>query len=229
MSANSRRHSWMKWRLVVSESVALAAMSLAARRVLDRLTTEYLRTGAKDNARLRVSYAQLAKAAGVHEMKIMGVLAELVALGFLVIAHGHRPKGAPRISPNFYRLTFLPDWMGNPSSDEWRRFEPPADTNEQAWEAALKRAKRIAREARKNGFQIGVHGRHARHLESLGFFDLVNSTTRSAHNSTSRTVPYREEGFQEREKMEGEGFPRGRADFANGRRANVLRAQDRLP
>ena len=104
-------------------SVSMAALSLAASRVLFRLITEHLTNAGKENGKLAVSYRQLATYAGVHEKQIASALAELVDLGLVVVVQGRRPKGATKTPPNFYRLTFLPDHEGGWPSDEWRRFE----------------------------------------------------------------------------------------------------------
>jgi hypothetical protein len=127
-------------------SVSMAALSLAASRVLFRLITEHLTNAGKENGKLAVSYRQLATYAGVHEKQIASALAELVDLGLVVVVQGRRPKGATKTPPNFYRLTFLPDHEGGWPSDEWRRFE---SSDPKAWAVALARAKDIARAARK--------------------------------------------------------------------------------
>jgi len=52
--------------LELVENVALAALSLAATRVLFRLIAEHLRNAGKENGKLAVSYTQLAAHARVH-------------------------------------------------------------------------------------------------------------------------------------------------------------------
>jgi len=140
---------YFQFPLELIGSVALAALSLGARRVLDRLIIEHLGNAGKHNGKLAVSYVQLAAHAGVQKKEIAAALAELVDLGLIVIAHGRRPKGVAKTRPNFYRLTFLPDHEGVWPSEEWRRFEPSEGAGPIAWRAALVRAKDIAHAARK--------------------------------------------------------------------------------
>ncbi|MGO9430253.1 hypothetical protein [Rhodoblastus sp.] len=97
---------YVQFPLELVESVALAALSLAASRVLFRLIAEHLRNAGKENGKLAVPYRQLATYAGVHQKEIAAALAELVDLGLLVIVQGRRPKGAAMARPNLYRLTF---------------------------------------------------------------------------------------------------------------------------
>jgi len=149
---------YFQFPLELIGSVALAALSLGARRVLDRLIIEQLSTWGtlgSTNGKLAVSYIQLAAHTGVRKQEIASALAELVDLGLIVIAHGRRPKGAAKTRPNFYRLTFLPDHEGVWPSEEWRRFEPSEGAGPIAWQAALARAKDIARAAHKRRLRTG--------------------------------------------------------------------------
>jgi hypothetical protein len=68
--------------------VVLNALSITARRVLDRLIAEHLKHGGRDNGRLHVSYRQLAQWTRANDGNIPPALAELVDLGLLVITHG---------------------------------------------------------------------------------------------------------------------------------------------
>jgi len=144
---------YFQFPLELIGSVAVAALSLRARRVLDRLIIEHLENAGKHNGKLAVSYTQLAFHAGVHEKEIASGLAELVDLGLIVVAHGERPRGAAVTRPNFYRLTFLPDHEGVFPSEEWRRFEPSEGAGLIAWRTALARAKDVSHAARKRRFR----------------------------------------------------------------------------
>jgi hypothetical protein len=104
--------------------VVLNALSIMARRVLDRLIAEHLKHGGRDNGRLHVSYRQLAQWTRANDGNIPPALAELVDLGLLVITHGERVAGSSKVAPNVYRLTFFPDHEDAASTDEWRRWEP---------------------------------------------------------------------------------------------------------
>jgi len=146
---------YFQFPLELIGSVAMAALSLGARRVLDRLIIEHLGNAGRHNGKLAVSYSQLETHARVHRKEVAAALAELVDVGLIVIVHGRRPKGSAKTRPNFYRLTFLPDHEGIWPSEEWRRFEPSEGAGPEAWRAALTRAKDIAHAARKRRLRTG--------------------------------------------------------------------------
>jgi hypothetical protein len=146
---------YFQFPLELIGSVALAALSLRARRVLDRLVIEHLENAGKHNGKLAVSYSQLSAHAGVNQREVASGLAELVDLGLLVVSHGRRPKGAAVTRPNFYRLTFLPDHEGVFPSEEWRRFEPSEGAGPISWRVALARAKDVSHAARKRRLKGG--------------------------------------------------------------------------
>jgi hypothetical protein len=86
------------------ESVALAAVSLAARRILNRLIAEHLTHYGKANGRLAASYERFAAHAGVDKSDVSSALAELVDVGLIFIQHGLWSTSTKRF-PNRYRLT----------------------------------------------------------------------------------------------------------------------------
>jgi hypothetical protein len=129
--------------------VVLNALSIMARRVLDRLIAEHLKHGGRDNGRLHVSYRQLAQWTRANDGNIPPALAELVDLGLLVITHGERVAGSSKVAPNVYRLTFFPDHEDAASTDEWRRWEPSRGAPPAAWDAAASRAREAVKAARK--------------------------------------------------------------------------------
>jgi hypothetical protein len=129
--------------------VVLSALSITARRVLDRLIAEHLKHGGRENGRLHVSYRQLAQWTRANDGNIPPALAELVDLGLLVITHGERVAGSSKVAPNVYRLTFFPDHEDAASTDEWRRWEPSRGAPPAAWDAAASRAREAVKAARK--------------------------------------------------------------------------------
>ncbi len=128
--------------------VAMNALSLTARRALDRLIAEHLTHGGRENGRLRVSYRQLAEWTHANEGNISSALAELVDLGLVVIMKGERVAGSMTRPANVYRLTFVPDHEGSAPTDEWRRWEPSDKTDPVAWRAASARTRRAVQNAR---------------------------------------------------------------------------------
>jgi hypothetical protein len=135
--------------------VVLNALTITARRVLDRLIAEHLTHRGKENGRLSVSYLQLAKWTRANDGNIAPALAELVDLGLLVIDHGERVAGSRKVEPNAYRLTFFPDHEGAAPTDEWRRWEPSKGAPPAARDAAASRAREAIKAAR-NRYATGV-------------------------------------------------------------------------
>jgi hypothetical protein len=78
-------------RIDMMESAAFRALSLSARRVLDRLEIELAHHGGKDNGRLPVTFDDFV-AYGLHRHAIGPAIREAVALGFVEINHG-RARG----------------------------------------------------------------------------------------------------------------------------------------
>ena len=204
------------------ESAALAALSLASRRILDRLTAEHLTHFGKANGQLMVSYVQLAAHSGVDKSDVSSALAELVDLGFVVIEHGQWSSSTKRF-PNRYRLTFLPA-EGAAPTHEWKRFEPSEGTGFAAWVAALKRAREIARAARRRGFRseaeaksvsTAVEAKLARIGRKAG--KPGNEMTRAAlveHTARAELAPGKRKfrGASRAPMPEGEPHPRNAPD-----------------
>jgi hypothetical protein len=128
--------------IAMLESPAWAALSLAGRRVLDRVEIELARHAGKDNGRLPVTYRDF-QVYGIDRHSIRPALRELEHLGFIEITeHGVAGMGEAR-KPNLFRLTYR-DTAGKPATDEWTAI------------ANAKQAKRIARAA-KNKKSVRQH------------------------------------------------------------------------
>jgi len=205
---------YFQFPLELIGSVALAALSLGARRVLDRLIIEHLGNAGKHNGKLAVSYVQLAAHAGVQKKEIAAALAELVDLGLIVIAHGRRPKGVAKTRPNFYRLTFLPDHEGVWPSEEWRRFEPSEGAGPIAWRAALVRAKDIAHAARKR---------------RVGGKRPFRSDEEADEAIKPAQIMLKRLGKDKRIGHPGNKQTRAALNEVNGRRSHFLRGMDHTP
>jgi hypothetical protein len=121
--------------IAMLESPALGAVSLAGRRVLDRIEIELARHGGKDNGRLPVTWRDFERF-GIDRGAIGPALRELQHLGLIEITERGVAGNAGYRSPNLFRLTYR-DAAGAPATDDWTRITSSGQ------------AKRIARAARK--------------------------------------------------------------------------------
>jgi hypothetical protein len=113
------------------ESPAFCALSLSARRVLDRLEIELASHGGRDNGQLPLTYAQL-EAYGLHKDAIAPAIRECVALGFVeVTQRGRASSTAEYRHPSKYRLTYRPTEHGV-VSHEWRRIKSEEEAETRA-------------------------------------------------------------------------------------------------
>lgn len=109
-------------------SPAWCALSLSARRVLDRIEIELADHGGTDNGRLPVTYDDFHRY-GIHRHAIGPAIREAVALGFLDITEAGRAGNAEFRKPNLFRLTYK-HTKNCPATEEWQRIK----TAEQAEE-----------------------------------------------------------------------------------------------
>lgn len=123
-------------------SPAYRALSLNARKALDRLMTEHAAHAGTANGRLICTYDDF-RAAGVRDGSQSDAIGELVALGFVRIAERGRAGNGEFRKATAYRLTFLP--AGSKPTDDWRLIATNEDAAVRAEEARAKRGRRIAR------------------------------------------------------------------------------------
>ena len=127
------------------ESPAYRVLSLSAHRVLSRIEIEFAHHGGQDNGQLPVTFDNFANY-GVHRTALGPALAELEALGFIVITEkGKMARAADYRRPNKFLLTSRPASKGVDPLHKWRRFK----TMEEA-EAAAESARRISGEKKKS-------------------------------------------------------------------------------
>jgi hypothetical protein len=116
-------------------SPAFCALSLSARRILDRLEIELADHGGADNGRLPVTYDDFVKY-GVHRHSIRPAINELVSLGFVEITRKGRAGNAEFREPNLFRLTYRPaDGVRGDGTHEWKAVKSDQEA-ERAAEAA---------------------------------------------------------------------------------------------
>jgi hypothetical protein len=100
------------------ESPALRALSITARRILDRLCCEHSNHGGLENGRLKCTYSDFI-AFGASRELIPAALRELECLGWLRYQRGGRWGGVK--APSVYTLTWLPvDSI--PATNDWKRL-----------------------------------------------------------------------------------------------------------
>jgi hypothetical protein len=118
------------------ESPAWIALSITARRILDRLELEHMAHAGKENGKLVCTYDDFVKY-GAGRKYIAPAILELRSLGFIEVTQwGRQAVGDGRL-PSKYRLTYVPTVEPYyQATNEWRRFE-----HEAAVMVGLKRAR----------------------------------------------------------------------------------------
>lgn len=101
------------------ESPAYRVLSLAARRVLDRIEIEHGRHAGLENGRLVVTFQDF-EDYGVDRHAIAPAINECVTLGFIEITQKGRSGNGEYRKPNMFRLTYLPV-PPMKATDEWSR------------------------------------------------------------------------------------------------------------
>jgi hypothetical protein len=115
------------------ESPAYQALSLSARKVLERLEIEFAGHGGTENGNLPCTYEDF-QTFNIDRHSIAPAIREAEALGFIKVKRGRAGNGEFR-SPNIFTLTYR-DINKMDQTNEWKRIKSYRD------------AKRIGREAR---------------------------------------------------------------------------------
>lgn len=100
-------------------SPAWRALSLSARRILDRLEIELADHGGTDNGKLPCTFDDFEQY-GIHRHAIGPAIREAVALGFVEITEAGRAGNAEWRKPNQFRLTYRNSKYA--PTDEWRKI-----------------------------------------------------------------------------------------------------------
>lgn len=124
------------------ECPARRALSLAARRALDRIEIELMQHGGSDNGRLPVTHRQF-EDWGVCRHTVASAIRELQALGFIEVTFRGYGGSAEMRAPSLYRLTFRPAWNANRQDGDGTHEYLKIETVEQA-EAIAKAARKDA-------------------------------------------------------------------------------------
>jgi hypothetical protein len=137
----TNRRTWIGEQFIAHKirmlrSPAWCALSLSARRVLDRIEIELAYHGGADNGKLPVTYDDFERY-GIHRHAVGPAIREAVALGFIEITEAGRAGNAEWRKPNLFRLTYRPTKYTE--TDDWAKIE----TEEEA--ECIARAARKAR------------------------------------------------------------------------------------
>jgi hypothetical protein len=115
---------WFERELL--ESPAWAAMTLPARRVVERVVIEHMKHGGTRNGALIVTYDDFERF-GLRRKSVPDAIRIAVALGFLdVTSRGRRSHGIARRAST-YGITWLPRCDCTPASNRWRRINDAAE------------------------------------------------------------------------------------------------------
>jgi hypothetical protein len=106
------------------ESPAWKVLSLAGRRVIDRIEIELAHHGGNDNGRLPVTKLDFVEY-GIHHNGVAAAIREAEALGFIRITKRGRGGNAEHRQPNLFFLTFARgrDSRAQPPTDDWRKIK----------------------------------------------------------------------------------------------------------
>ena len=100
-------------------SPAWRALSLSARRILDRLEIELADHGGADNGKLPATYENFVRY-GIDRHAIAPAIREAAALGFLKVTEAGRGGNAEFRQPNLFRLTYRHTEVA--PTNEWARI-----------------------------------------------------------------------------------------------------------
>jgi len=117
------------------ESPAYRVLSLSAHRVLSRIEIEWAHHGGQDNGQLPVTFDDFERY-GVNRHAIGPALAELEALGFIVVTEkGKKALAADYRRPNKFLLTSRPTHKGADPLHNWKRFKTMEEAQAKSEEA----------------------------------------------------------------------------------------------
>jgi hypothetical protein len=124
------------------ESPAFRVLSLAARRMLDRIEIEHAHHGGQDNGKLPVTFNNFVRY-GIHRHAIGPASREIEMLGFVRITERGRAGNREFRTPNKFALTYRAT-TDAPATNDWRRIQTMAEA-----EAIAKSAREVIRQKQK--------------------------------------------------------------------------------
>jgi hypothetical protein len=169
-------------RIDMLRSSSYCALSLSARRVLDRIEIELADHGGTDNGKLPVTYDDFERY-GIHRQAIYPAIRETVALGFLEITQEGVAGGAEFRRPTLYRLTYRPTAKSaGDGTHEWMNIK----TDDEA--KAIAAAARAEKPIQKEFLRYGSRQKSVRKPYRNGGSSSTESTTTTHSTETTTTI-----------------------------------------
>jgi hypothetical protein len=167
----------IRQRFVMMESPAWKALSLSARRVLDRIEIEFGRHKGKPeaNGELIVTFDDFVEY-GITRRLVRPALNEVIALGFVRVTRMGAAGNADSRMATMYLITYQHAGSAQYLEDNWKRIK----TNEEA-EAIAKAARK--RKGNVRARELGRKGAVARWAKN------ANPVTQSVPNPVTQSVP----------------------------------------
>jgi hypothetical protein len=143
---------FVRIKYFMKESPAWKALTLSARRVLDRIEIEFGKNKGKPeaNGEIIVTYENLA-AYGVGRNEIGPAIRELVALGFVRITRAGVAGNADQRLPTLFLLTYQPNGSAQYIEDGWKRIKTDEEAESVAKAAREHKGNMRAREYGRKG------------------------------------------------------------------------------
>jgi hypothetical protein len=195
-SRRNRFSGQFSGRLIeMMESEAWRALSLAGRRVIDRVEIEHGHHGGTDNGKLPVTFDQFCEY-GLHRHSIAPGVRETVALGFLEVTQRGRAGNAEHRAPNLFRLTYRPsEGVQGDGSHEWRRIKSTEEAEEIAAAARKAKSKKKTKNQCRKMPAFGDKNRHRNPdfpVPKTGTKEMAKTGTTSISRDIPPTQPPRE-------------------------------------
>jgi len=175
------------WRLIeMLESPAHRALSLSARKILDRLEIELYHHGGKpeQNGLLPCTYDHFVEF-GLHRHAVGPAIREVVALGFVEITRKGSAGNAGYRQSTLYRLTYRHAGSDKRVTDEWRRIETLAEA--EAIAEAARTAKPDLRSKNKSPVSKTITGTSVGKRTNRGHFPVTETITTGPVSETVTT------------------------------------------
>jgi hypothetical protein len=219
-SRRNRFSGQFSGRLIeMMESAPWRALSLAGRRVIDRVEIEHGHHGGTDNGKLPVTFDQFCEY-GLHRHSIAPGVRETVALGFLEVTQRGRAGNAEHRAPNLFRLTYrASEGVRGDGSHEWRRIKSTEEAEEIAAAARKAKSKKKTKTQCRKMPAFGDKNRHRNpdfSVTKTGTKEMAKTGT----TSISRDIPP--------EQSAGEARPSQGAVASRPMATNLLERADIL-
>jgi hypothetical protein len=176
------------------ESPAMSVLTLAERRVLDRIEIEHAHHGGADNGQLPITYADFERF-GLHPNVVAPSLRALVALGFIEVTRKGYGGAAEVRAPSLYRVTYRPAWNATRRDGD--------GTHEYLAIKTVKEAEVIAKAARLGVDPRNVERAKAHHINSKRHPHILRNFALGKGGRNAKSPPSHFEGTGSPSENEG--------------------------